>query len=83
MIKDAREAVESQMWEIAEVIQPGAVDGWEHDKCKGVKTFMDKIGYPATLEAAYIASDTYGVHGPRRFKYFCGICWNRVREVQG
>ena len=80
MIRESRNAAELQMWEIAEVIQPGAEAGWPRDKCSGVSMFIKKIGYPATLEAAYIAVDRYGPVGSGRFKYFCGICWNRVRE---
>lgn len=81
MIREAREAAEDQMWEIAEIIQPGAGNGWSRDKCNGVSMFIKKIGYPATLDAAHIAKEKYGEYGSRRFKYFCGICWNRVREA--
>jgi hypothetical protein len=82
MIREARETVEAQMWEIAEVLFPGAGAGWPRDKCASVKMFMTKIGYPETLDAAYIAADAYGPQGQRRFKYFCGVCWNRVREAE-
>lgn len=80
MVRDAREAIESVCWEVAEVLHPGASDGWSSDKFNGVKGFVERLGYAGTLEAAYIAADRYGV-GDRRFKYFCGICWNRVREA--
>lgn len=80
MVREAREAMEGVCWEIAEVIQEGASAGWSRDKFNGVKGFVKRIGYATTLEAAYIAADRYG-EGSRRFKYFCGICWNRVREA--
>ena len=81
MLADAREAEEGQCWNVAEVIQPGASDGWSTDKFKGVKQFIRKIGYPQTLEAAHIAADAKSP-GNQRFRYFCGICWNRVRDAE-
>ena len=80
MINKAREAEEDQCWQIAEIIQPGASDGWSTDKFNGVKQFIQKLGYPQTLEAAHIASDAKSP-GNQRFRYFCGICWNRAREA--
>jgi hypothetical protein len=80
MVREARIAMEDVCWEIAEVLHHGAGKGWSHDKFNGVKGFVKRLGYSGTLEAAYIAADKHG-EGSRRFKYFCGICWNRVREA--
>lgn len=80
LVREAREAVEDVCWEIAEVIQEGSSDGWSRDRFNGVKGFVKRLGYAKTLEAAYIAADQCE-EGPRRFRYFCGICWNRVREA--
>jgi len=81
MVAAARDAMEAVCWEIAEVIHRGAGDGWSADKFSGVKGFVKRIGYAETLKAAHIAADRYH-EGPRRFKYFCGICWNRVRDAE-
>jgi len=80
MVRAAREALEDVCWEVAHVLQSSAGEGWSHDKFNGVKGFVKRLGFEGTLAAAYIASDRYG-EGNRRFKYFCGICWNRVREA--
>jgi hypothetical protein len=79
LIQEARDADEDALWAVAEVIKPGASAGYSRDKCKGISNFIKKIGFAATLDAAHIASDRYG-DGSRRFRYFCGICWNRVKE---
>lgn len=81
MIREAREEFDAACWEIADTLQPGASDGWSRDKFGGVAGFVKRIGYAATLDAALIASDRFGP-GNQRFRYFCGICWNRAREAE-
>ena len=81
MIRLARESIYQAVWEVAEVIQPGAESGFSRDKFSGIERFVKEIGSGKTMEAAHIAEARYG-EGNRRFKYFCGICWNRIREAQ-
>lgn len=81
LIREVRARDEQALWDVAEIIEPGASGGYSRDKCSGIEMFIKKIGYAATLEAAHIASGKYGA-GSRRFKYFCGVCWNRVREAE-
>lgn len=78
-IRETREKIEAAIWEVAEILEPGASDGWSRDKYNGVKMFVDRLGFGTVLESAYIAEDAKASVGTR-FKYFCGVCWNRVRE---
>jgi hypothetical protein len=81
LIRGNREAERDALWVIAEVLQSGASEGYSRDKCGGISLFITKIGFGVTLESAYVAVDKYG-EGNQRFKYFCGVCWNRVRELE-
>lgn len=78
-VRASREALEDAAWGIAEILEPGASEGWSHNKFNGVSGFVERLGYAVTFEAARIAESRYPASS-RRFKYFCGICWNRVRE---
>ena len=44
------------------------------------KKFIRELGYHDVLEAAEIAYAQGPVNIYDRFPYFCGICWNRIRE---
>lgn len=74
-----RDRIEADAWEVAEVLQPGASDGYSTAKLKSIKMFITKIGLHECLEAADLA--TLRHHDNRAFKYFCGVCWNKVRDL--
>lgn len=44
-----------------------------------VRTFVGRLGVHAVIEAMEIAQTTRSVNEAKRFRYFCGICWNRIR----
>jgi len=47
-----------------------------------MKMFVDKLGLHEVIEAAEIACGRKYDYRPA-FKYFCGVCWNKVRQSEG
>lgn len=45
-----------------------------------VRYFIDKIGVHEVVKAMEISLTTPSVSKSKQFRYFCGICWNRIRE---
>lgn len=78
-----RERVEDDAWRVAEALYPGSSEqGLSRQYLASIKRFNEAIGLHSVLEAAEIArAKFYG--GSKLFRYFCGICWNRVRERDG
>lgn len=79
VMEAALDRVEEESWRVAEALQPGASDGYSRDRINGIRHFVRTIGVYPTLEAAQIASGRYGIGTTRAFKYFCGICWAKIR----
>lgn len=76
-----RQRVEDDAWRVMEALYPGQ-DTAPRVSLQGAKTFIERLGVHAAIDAAEIAAAA----GPwwsesRRFRYFCGICWARVREL--
>jgi len=44
-----------------------------------IKNFVDRLGYPEVHEAAEIAASKSIYSNNRLFRYFCGVCWGKVR----
>lgn len=82
IMEAARERVEEDMWRVAEELQPGASDGYSRDRLNGIKHFINTIGLYEVLEAADIANSKYRIGSSSAFKYFCGICWRKIREAE-
>lgn len=77
---DMRNIEEDLAWQVADVLRPESSErGMSRQDLASIKMFNERLGYPKTLEAAYIAADRWP-SGTKRFKYFCGVCWNRIRE---
>lgn len=49
----------------------------------GIKTFIDRLGLQQTLDAADLADGRYPYNYNTCFRYFCGICWNQIRDQEG
>lgn len=50
------------------------------DMLLGTKRFVERLGLPAVMEAVEISLASNVPYG-RLFRYFCGVCWNRVRQI--
>jgi hypothetical protein len=47
-----------------------------------IKMFVEKIGLDSCLGAAELAQSRHRGYAAG-FRYFCGICWNRIRDQTG
>lgn len=76
-----RERLEEQAWLIAEMWMDANVkDSIRKDWLVSIRMFIEKLGYFACEEAMSLA--TARKRGQdASFKYFCGICWSKIREA--
>lgn len=80
VMESARERIEDDVWRVAEALDPSAPDGYSRDRLGGIRNFVIKLGVHEVLEAVDIANTRYAMTSARAFKYFCGICWRKIRE---
>lgn len=82
-IMEARAArIEDDMWRVADELEPGSsAKGMRRDWLQSIKMFNEKLPLHEVLEAAEIALAKKPYSLPTRFRYFCGICWSKIREV--
>jgi len=81
VMEAARDRIENDAWRVAESLTPGAEAGYNRDRLNGIRHFVTKLGVHKVLEASDIARAKYPWADAKAFKYFCGICWNRIREA--
>lgn len=84
VLEAKRDRIEEELWRVAEVIEPGSSEkGMLRDWTASIRRFNERLGVHAVLEFAEIARTKYHQGGKRTFMYFCGICWNHIREDEG
>lgn len=75
-----RGRIEDNVWSVFEVLRPGE-KSVPRDDFASVKRFVERLGPEPVIDAAEIAMAA-PVLDRLVFKYFCGICWNKIREAE-
>jgi hypothetical protein len=72
--------IEEEAWRVLALLYPGQ-DTVPRDSLLSVKRFIEKLGFHGVLHAAEIACGG-PAYGSRVFKYFCGVCWGKLRDAE-
>lgn len=81
VMERARQRLEADAWRVAEILQPGASEGYSRTRFQSVRMFVERLGVHETMAAAEIAV-TRARGREREFRYFCGVCWNKIRDME-
>jgi hypothetical protein len=76
------ERIERDAWQVADILFPGcSKDGLRRDWFKSIKTFNTRLPLHEVKDAAEIAMCRHGLRSDYQlFKYFCGVCWKKIRD---
>jgi hypothetical protein len=75
-----RERLDEETWQVAEIyMRRFGRENIRRDNFQSIRNFVDKLGIAAVLEAMEYAVNSrvnseYGL-----FKYFCSICWKKIK----
>lgn len=82
IIAERRERLEGQAWDVAELfMRAHRDDGIRRDWLASIKRFLEELDVNDCLDAMDIAIARKPWSKTQCFKYFCGICWNRIRDL--
>ena len=73
--------IEKDSWIVVSVLCGKDVDSYDRSKLTSIKSFLKKLPVVDVMEAGEIALSTKPYSENQKFKYFCGICWNKINEV--
>lgn len=78
-----RDRIDEETWRVLRVLFGEKTDSVRKDHYQSTKTFIERLGLMECLHAADIASGRASYFSDNKlFRYFCGVCWNKVREVE-
>lgn len=81
VIRAKRERLEDEAWEVVEALT--GETSIARDRLQSIKMFIDKPGIGEVLDAAEIARAAGRWWSDSKvFKYFCGVCWNKISDGQ-
>lgn len=83
LMASRRSRIDDESWEVAEVWMRGfGADSFRSDWRSSIKTFIEKLGFDECI-AAMERSVAKRRGADDTFRYFCGICWCKIREGGG
>lgn len=82
MIKAKRDRIDDETWEVIWVMSPDA-ESYNRSDFKSISTFIERLGLEEVLSSAD-STVNKGIYNKKyEFKYFCGVCWNKIKECNG
>lgn len=76
-----RARIDGDAWKLMGLFYPGQ-DSVPRDSFMSTKKFIERLGFDEALEAAEIAL-VAPTSSQKMFRYFCGVCWNKIRAHEG
>lgn len=76
-----RDRIDSDCWEVADIfVAQFRATGIRKDWFQSIRNFVEKAGVHECIRAMEIATARKPFSKNECFRYFCGICWNIIRE---
>lgn len=75
--------IETDVWRVAEILcKSYPIDGMRRDWFNSIKRFNENLGVHVVMDAMEIAASKFTYSEAKAFSYFCGICWNKIKEAK-
>lgn len=84
VVRAQRDRIESEVWEVIACFPKNrnSTDGFRRDWFLSIQRFIQRLGVFEVLDAMQIASAKKPYASATTFRYFCGICWTKIREAE-
>lgn len=84
LIKNIDNRINEEMDEVDDIlIESHNYHLLERFKQLSLKKFINSLGLEVVKEAMYTAVSKQPHDAEKAIRYFCGICWNKIREING
>jgi len=81
----SRDRIESEAWTVANLmINAGTYYIHEFDRgwFQSIKRFVKELGVYSCIDSMELAISKQPRHSASAFRYFCGACWGKIRELK-
>lgn len=79
VLEARRQRLDDEAWRVLDMFHPNT-ESVPRDQFNSVRRFVDTLGVHVVMDAAEVALTAGNVSYRNVFRYFCGVCWNRIRE---
>jgi len=59
------------------------LESYDRQRLQSIRIFLERLPFSEVFEAARIANAKWSYSDGRHFRYFCAVCWNKIKESDG
>ena len=83
IIQAREDRIEIDIWRVADaLVTDASTRGMRRGWLLSIKRFNTRLPLHEVIEAAEIAHARMLYSEVKRFKYFCGVCWTKIRNAE-
>lgn len=82
IMEESRQRIDSEVFKIGGIMGEEFSKSLPTDWHRAIKMFLGKLPFYDVLEAMEISVSAKPYSKFQAFKYFCGVCWNKVRDAE-
>jgi hypothetical protein len=81
ILQAKRDRIENEAWAIAAALERMEyIDSYNRRNLVSIRMFLERLSYQEVLDAVDVTVSRWGSSGSRAFRYFCAVCWNKIKE---
>lgn len=80
IMRSKKQRIEDDAWEVIEALLGEA--RCKTAQFKSAKIFVERLGVLEALDAAEVARSKIPWRGEKQWKYFCGVCWTKIKAAE-
>lgn len=81
VMQDKKDRLYSEKWKVAATLEGiERIEEYRISDLKSIEMFLTKLDFYTVIDSAELAYSMFHRNNYSRFKYFCGICWSKIRE---
>jgi CRISPR/Cas system Type II protein with McrA/HNH and RuvC-like nuclease domain len=81
VMQEKKDRIYGETWRIAASLEnKDYVKEYNSHELKTIEQFIGKIGFFEVQDAAELSFNKFPYTTHNKFRYFCGICWNKIKE---
>jgi len=81
ILSSRADRIEKEAWVVIERLEGCEVGGYDTKRILSIKRFIGLLPINEILEAADITASKFTYIGAKQWKYFCAVCWNKIKGV--
>lgn len=81
VMQSRRLRLDKEAWSVVHILTPETTVS--KDWMNSLRMFIDKLGFYEVVESMEIAVAKSWQSESKTWSYFCGICWNKLRKLEG